>query len=513
MRSCRAWIPLGLAMLVAAGCGTRVKEEGATSGLTPSAAVASTGGAPVPQSTDPGPSGSDTALGVTQSTIGAPTPAGSPTGSGSKASGTTGSGGSTAAKAPSAPGSASSTPGGSGTAAQSPPSGGATPKPAATPGAGGSTPVPPVAGGPKSTIVIGNVGTYSGPAGSSLADLPVGVQVWSRWINDRGGVNGHPIKFVVADDGADPARHRALVQQLAETQGAIAFVGNGEVLTGASSVQYLTTKGIPVIGNEGGSDWFYSSPTYFTHVSTGQTYWRAVASSVAAVAKAKGKKKWASITCTEATTCGDADRIWTSEGEMKGQGLQPVYNARSSLAQPDFTAECLNARNAGAEILTMVMDASTVQRVAASCVRQGYKPIFTEVAASSKTEHAADQNLSSGLIASVGLFVWTDGSTPATAEFQDVIKKYLGKPPGAGHAAGWAAARVFEKAAAGIGEPPTAAAVLEGLYSFKGETVGGLVMPLTFTRGQTAPRQVCWATNYAESGKWTAFDGGRISCR
>ena len=73
----------------------------------------------------------------------------------------------------------------------------------------------------------------------------------------------------------------------------------------------------------------------------------------------------------------------------------------------------------------MVMDASTVQRVAASCVRQGYKPIFTEVAASSKTEHAADQNLSGGLIATLGLFVWTDGSTPATAEFQDAIKKYL----------------------------------------------------------------------------------------
>jgi branched-chain amino acid transport system substrate-binding protein len=361
--------------------------------------------------------------------------------------------------------------------------------------------------------VVGNVGTYSGPVGSSVADLPQGVQVWSRWINDRGGLNGHPVKFVVADDGADPARHRALVQQMVETQRAIALVGNGEVVTGASSVDYLTQKGIPVIGNEGGSDWFYSSPTYFTHVSTGQTYWHAVASSVAQVAKAKGKLKWASMTCTEATTCGDADRIWTGEGEMKAQGLEPVYRARSSLAQPDYTAECLNARSAGAEIFTLVMDASTVTRVAASCARQGYHPIITEVAASSKTEHAADPNMAGGLIASLGLFLWTDSSTPATAEFQAAMKKYLGRTPGAGHAAGWAAARVFEKAAAGIGEPPTAAAVLDGLYSFKGETVGGLVMPLTFTRGQPAPRQICWATNYAEGGKWTAFDGGRINCR
>ena len=512
MRSCRAWIPLGLAMLIAAGCGTRVHDDGARSALAPSAAVTPAGGEPAAASTESA-SGSDTAQGAAQSSVGAASPAGAPAGTGSKPGSSTGSAGSAGSKTSSVPGSASGGGGGSGTAPKSQPSGGATPKPGTTPGAAGSTPATPVVGGPKSTIVVGNVGTYSGPVGSSLADLPQGVQVWSRWINDRGGVNGHPIKFVVADDGADPARHRALVQQMVETQGAIALVGNGEVVTGASSVEYLSAKGIPVIGNEGGSDWFYSSPTYFTTVSTGQTYWKAVASSVAAVAKAKGKKKWGSITCTEATTCGDADRIWTSDGEMKGQGLQPVYNARSSLAQPDFTAECLNARNAGAEILTMVMDAATVQRVAASCVRQGYKPIFTEVAASSKTEHAADPNLSGGLIATLGLFLWTDGSTPATAEFQAAVKQYLGKPPGAGHAAGWAAARVFEKAAAGIGDPATAAAVLDGLYSFTAETLGGLVMPLTFARGQNAPRQICWATNYAEGGRWTAFDGGRISCR
>jgi branched-chain amino acid transport system substrate-binding protein len=366
---------------------------------------------------------------------------------------------------------------------------------------------------PRSPVLIGNVGTYTGPAGSSLTDLPESVQVWVKWVNDRGGVNGHQVKLVMADDGGDQARHRSLVQQLVETQGVIALIGNGEVITGASSVEYLTRKGIPVIGNEGGSDWFYSSPTYFTHVATGQTYWKAVASSVASVAKAKGKVKWAAITCTEATTCADADRVWTKEGEVKGQGLEPVYSARASIAQPDYTAECLNARNAGAEILTMVMDAASVRRIAASCARQSYRPLFTEVAASSKTEHASDPNLAGGLISSIGHFVWTDGSTPAAAEFQAAIKKYLGKAPGAGHASGWAAARVFEKAAANLGEPPTAQAVLDGLWSFKGETLGGLVMPLPFTRGQNAPRQICWATNYAEGGQWTAFDGGRISCR
>jgi branched-chain amino acid transport system substrate-binding protein len=362
-------------------------------------------------------------------------------------------------------------------------------------------------------VVIGNVGTYSGPAGSSLADLPEGVQAWVKYINDRGGVNGHPVKLVAADDGSDPARHRSLVQQLVETEKVIAFIANGEVLTGGGSVDYLTQKGIPVIGNEGGSDWFYSSPTYFPPAPTGRTYWPAVASSVVEVARERGLKKWASITCTEASTCADADNIWHSKGEARSVGLDPVYRARASIAQPDFTAECLNARNAGAEIVTLVLDASSVLRVAASCVRQGYRPLFTEVAASSKTEHAASPNLADNLVASIGTFVWTDGSTPAAAEFQAAMKRYLGKAPGAGHAIAWQAAKVFEKATVTLGDAASPKAVLDGLYGLRDDTLGGLSMPLTFSRGKVAVRRICWATDVTRKGAWVPFNQGRISCR
>jgi branched-chain amino acid transport system substrate-binding protein len=506
-----------------AGCGSR-RSSGdlrAAAGLTPSGdlALAATrtvvGGGDAPAAAGPVASTGQSSNGASAPPGGAGTAAAAAPGpaTGGPGAGTTPGSATAATSASRRPVGGSSLSGSSVSGSSRPDTPAAKPNGPASSGeqaGGGPGPAPAV---PRSPVLIGNVGTYTGPAGSSLTDLPEAVQVWVKWANDRGGVNGHQVKLVVADDGGDQARHRSLVQQLVETQGVIALIGDGEVITGASSVEYLTRKGIPVIGNEGGSDWFYSSPTYFTHVATGQTYWKAVASSVASVAKAKGKVKWAAITCPEATTCADADRVWTKEGEVKGQGLEPVYSARASIAQPDYTAECLNARNAGAEILTMVMDAASVRRIAASCARQNYRPLFTEVAASSKTEHASDPNLAGGLISSIGHFVWTDASTPAAAEFQAAIKKYLGKPPGAGHASGWAAARVFEKAAADLGEPPTAQAVLDGLWSFQGETLGGLVMPLTFTRGQNAPRQICWATNYAEGGQWTAFDGGRISCR
>ena len=56
-------------------------------------------------------------------------------------------------------------------------------------------------------------------------------------------MNGHPVKLIVADDNTDNARHRQLTQELVEQKGVIAFLQQGEALTGSASVDYLKAKG------------------------------------------------------------------------------------------------------------------------------------------------------------------------------------------------------------------------------------------------------------------------------
>ena len=48
-----------------------------------------------------------------------------------------------------------------------------------------------------------------------------------------------------------------------------------------------------------------------------------------------------------------------------------------SLAQPDFTAEVLAARNAGADAVVGIFDNATLVRVARSAHRQSYNPVFS----------------------------------------------------------------------------------------------------------------------------------------
>jgi branched-chain amino acid transport system substrate-binding protein len=290
-----------------------------------------------------------------------------------------------------------------------------------------------------------------------------------------------------------------------------AFVGDGEPLAGESSVDYITSKGIPMVGNEGGSDWYHKSPMYFPQAPNGDTYWHSMMPGLAEVTK--GKKKFASAACVEAeTACGGADRVWHDEGIAKKNGFEPVYRARVSLAQPDYTAECLAAQRAGAEVMVLVLDDTSIGRFANSCGRQRYNPIFAWPLAPAATRHKDDPNLNGGVVL-LNFFPWTKGDTPATAEFQAAMKKHFSGTVEPGHAGGWASGKMFEKAALATATPTLASGILEGLYSFRGETLGGLTMPLSFTRGQPAKRVECWGQLIINSGKYVPVNNGEVRCR
>ncbi|MGH9035331.1 MAG: ABC transporter substrate-binding protein, partial [Acidimicrobiia bacterium] len=373
----------------------------------------------------------------------------------------------------------------------------------------------PAAPGPTNhdPIIIGSVGTYSGPAGGTLVKLPEGLQVWVKWINDRGGVNGHPVKLSVVDDGADSARYRSAVQDLVENKKAVALLAGGAPFTGKSMVEYLTQKRVPMIGEEGGSDWFYDSPVYFPIGATGKTFLGpAIATGLAKLMLPQGKKKWGSIACAEAEACAAADQVWHDGGEMEKAGLEPVYRARASLAQPDYTAECLAARNAGAEIVTTVMDDTAVSRIAASCGRQNYRPVFNPVGPAAHAKYKDDPNLLGGVM-TIATFPWLKNDTPATAEFNAAMKKYFTAQAQPGHAYGWASGKVLEKAVAATTQPTTSAGILQGLWTFRNETLGGLTMPLTWVQDQLSPRQPCWSAVIVGKGTFEMVEGGRVQCK
>jgi ABC-type branched-subunit amino acid transport system substrate-binding protein len=377
---------------------------------------------------------------------------------------------------------------------------------AAAPGSQGGTGGTSGAGQTKSTIRIGVVGTLSGVAGASLGPQADGVRVWARWINDRGGVNGHPVEVLVGDDGGDPARHQALVQEFVEQDKVIAFVANPEALTGQSSVAYLTKAGVPEIGSEGAGQWFYQSPVYFPQGSTGNALGQASLLGYSAVAKKLGFTKVATITCVEVQVCRDS--YAKAKAGFGKYGITVVYQSQNSLGQPDFTAECLNARSAGAEFLSVAMDANSVKNVARSCARQGYHPMLAISSGQTTVDLKDDPDLDGTVIASL-TGPWINTGSAEVKEFVDAMNHYApGSAVAGGDMLGWASAKVFELGTKQLPEPPTSKAIVDALQSIHGDPLPDIDGELLFNRGAPATPSVCVFTVIIRNKSWTS-DGTR----
>jgi branched-chain amino acid transport system substrate-binding protein len=336
------------------------------------------------------------------------------------------------------------------------------------------------------------------------------VQVWVADVNRRGGLGGHPVQLLVYDNGGDRARHRSQVQEAVERKRVLAIVYMAEAFVGHGAAPYLQSHRVPTIGGEGGGEW-YDNPMYFPQASSGPAMYSIGVESAAQVLLPEGKDRFGTLVCSEAANCDDAQRQRADEAPRAG--FDDVYRGKTSVAQPDYTAECLAARNAGAEVLLVVLDPSSVSRFALSCARQGYRPTLVVVSSIGVDRFKDDPNLD-GLLLASNVFSYIQTGTPATDEYQRAMATYgANVTPGVSSALGWVAAKIFERAAAGLPEPPSREAILAGLWSLRDDTLGGLTMPLTFVQDHPATPKSCWWNLRIKSRAWSSPDGFKANCR
>src|SRR5579884_3437529 len=141
----------------------------------------------------------------------------------------------------------------------------ATPAPAAagTAAANSAQGVTPAAPGVrKSEILLGSFGTEAGVLGAVSGSAPPAIRAWAAYVNAQGGINGHPVRVILGEDNADPARTLSIVRRMVEQDKVIGFF-NDYSFTLASVLPYLEEKQIPVIGSIGGDASGDHSPMMF----------------------------------------------------------------------------------------------------------------------------------------------------------------------------------------------------------------------------------------------------------
>jgi branched-chain amino acid transport system substrate-binding protein len=355
--------------------------------------------------------------------------------------------------------------------------------------------------------VFGHIGDYSGIVGTLTRGGTTMVQVVASHINANGGLNGHPVQVVVADAGGDPARALSLVRDMVETKGAVAFLGNIWILSAGGAREYLEQRKIPVIGGDGLLAVWFESPMYFP-TSLSMPYF-----SLGALGQlvALNKKKIAVTYCAETQVC----KVWHDVAVANAQkmGAEIVYEVQVSLAQPDFTAECIQAQRRGADGVMSGVDGPSTSRFARACAQQGYRPQYTSASLAIIESIAKDPNLD-GMRAVVGNFPYMADDLPAVREYQATLKKYaptLESSPTT--ATVWTAGALLRKVGAQL--PPGAvgpADFFPGLYTIKNDTLGGLVGPLTYNDAKPASEVRCVFSIKVEGGRFIAPNGSQQAC-
>jgi branched-chain amino acid transport system substrate-binding protein len=331
-------------------------------------------------------------------------------------------------------------------------------------------------------IVVGAVNDVTGAEASVYGSTNKTLQAWADWTNANGGINGHPVKMIALDDQLNPTTAVTEVKQLVEQDHVIAIVGEQSGYDSNFAV-YLKQQGIPLIG-----DGLYNEVAYsYTNAYPQGTTNLAETYNIAALGTQKGLKKMAIFYCAEAPACALSSPLLKKD--IAHQGGSVVYSASVSASAPNYTAQCLGAKDAGAQF-AFIADSTPVSiRIAQNCQQQGVHLVQVNTGLGVTAQLATP--VMNGMMAVEPVMPYFNTSSPPIKTMVSALNKYApgvvgGTSYGMSEPYAWAAGLLFTagaKAANASGNL-TSAQLTKGLESLHNTTLGGISPPLSFPAGQ-----------------------------
>jgi branched-chain amino acid transport system substrate-binding protein len=366
----------------------------------------------------------------------------------------------------------------------------------------------PASAASKSPVVIGDLCSCTGPEASTISQTTDVVQSWAKSVNAKGGLEGHQIQIVVKDDAYNPTTSLADAQALVQQNHIIALLDNSD--EDQVWATYMQKAKVPVLGATE-SDAGYKNPDFFP---PGGTFNYSDGAGAVAAHKA-GIKTEAILYCVEVAICQESSQ--EAKILLPILGMKLVYSAGIGFAAPNYSAQCLAAKQSGAKSMAVGDASAIVTKVAQDCATQGYTP--TELSADGAVAIAwLGVPAMNGNIDVQGDVPWFVHNS-ATKPMYSALGKYapgVTTGPNFGEVVvqSWAAGVLLQQAAAAghlSATNPTPAQIVTGLYALKGTTLGGLSAPITFHKGKTASNP-CFFEMGIKNAKFVTLNGGTYFC-
>ena len=374
-------------------------------------------------------------------------------------------------------------------------------------GSGGTGSSSPGTSAGSSPLKVGVICSCSGTFGAAFLPSEQVVEAWAKTVNAGGGLDGQKLQVITEDDGGNPSQSATRFQSL-ESQGVAAIFDDS--LVDEAWTPRLASAKIPVFAGPTSS----LNPMIFW---AGESVGNAGTGNVTvSLVKASGAKNLALLYCVETVDCSPRS-IETAAGAA---GLPIVYKGTITATQPSFAAQCLAAKQAGAQALSVGSQPSTIARAAGDCAQQGYDPIYIGSLTAWSPTFAHSPGLDHDTWLSSADYPYFDTSQPQIKALDSAMNTYFpgvlsqAATPSEDVVAGWADGLLLEQAAkagkTGSG-PVTSSDIFSGIYTLKDDTLDGLAPPLSFTRGSDNVVS-CWFTARFSAGTYSVGNGGKPTC-
>ena len=331
----------------------------------------------------------------------------------------------------------------------------------------------------QDAYVVGLTGALTGPAAATYAPVIEAMRAYVDHVNGKGGVNGKPIRLVIADNQGEPSKAAADAKKLIAQDKVLILINSSLSSTYAPMIAESKRAGVPL---------FYAGavcpketyppadPLQFCSTAFGAQY-----DSQMAMGFVKANSKEAPRVGYSAMAIPiSRGEIDYAEGLAKQMGMTPVDKQVIPPPTPDYTPFATKLKDANPNWVYSWAPWVTQVRTLEALRRLGWKGNYIAYAHIQSEDEL--ERLKDGDLYVFGTNAFFKDDLPVHAEIRAATHRAKLNYPTTQLTEGFIAGLVLEAALKGTSWPPTPQKVLASMNNLKVDTKGLRGGPIEWTK-------------------------------
>jgi branched-chain amino acid transport system substrate-binding protein len=283
------------------------------------------------------------------------------------------------------------------------------------------------AGASDTTIKVGNIMPYSGPA-SAYGAIGRAITAYFKMVNDRGGINGRKIDFVSYDDAYSPPKTVEQARKLVESDEVLVVAGSFGTAGNSAIQRYLNQKHVPQLFVVSGASRFNDPEHFPWTMGLGATYQIETSIYAAYLLKEKPSAKIAVLYQNDDAGKELLKGLKEGLGDKVGQ---IVAESSYEVTEPTIDSHVVSLKASGADVLFSLATPKFAAQSIKKAAEIEWHPLhFLPVVSSSIGATLAPAGLqnSKGVTSAAFLKDATDpqwNEDPGMARYRDFLSTYM----------------------------------------------------------------------------------------